>query len=359
MMGMPIRVLRLEGSPATIGAEHGSAYAEEIRVYTRGRVELARQGTRLTESEVIGVAESMIQAHRDYSPNLFAETEALAGAAGMSVAEAILVSGYTDVLDAVRAADAATTTEDDCTAVIIPDRRAGGAGFLAQTWDMNASATPHVVMLDLAPTDKPRALVFSTVGCVGQIGMNELGVAIGINNLTVDDGRPGVTWPFVVRKALEQGSAEDALQCVTQAELAGGHNFHIFDRSGRGFSVEATATRKVVVELDDTPIVRTNHCLSEECRDLEGPRHQLLQSSSERRLAQATELLTGSTVSVEDLMALTRDERSICRRPEPPFDYESCGAAIMRPQTGEFWACWGIPSDNEYELFRLPATART
>ncbi len=358
MNGAPIRVLRLEGSPEQLGAGHGAAFAEEIRVYTRGRVELARQGTTMTASDVVALAESMIPAHRAYSPDLLAETESLAAAAGMSTAEAIIVSGYTDVLDAVRAVDSGASSEDNCTAVIVPDGLSGGAGLLAQTWDMNASATPHVVMLDIAPAGKPRALVFTTVGCVGQIGLNEAGVAVGINNLTVDDGRPGVTWPFVVRKALEQDSAEKALACVEEAELAGGHNFHIFDRSGKGFSVEATARRKVVTELGPNPIVRTNHCLSEECQAVEGDRHELLKISSELRLAQAKELLSGSEITVEDLMALTRDERSICRRPEPPFDYESCGAAIMRPATGEMWACWGIPSDNEYEMFALPATAR-
>ena len=27
---------------------------------------------------------------------------------------------------------------------------------------------------------------------------------------------------------------------------------------------------------------------------------------------------------------------------------ESSGAAVMRPKTGEFWACWGRPAENEY-----------
>ena len=68
-----------------------------------------------------------------------------------------------------------------------------------------------------------------------------------------------------------------------------------------------------------------------------------------RRLLDAHELLAERPVTVDALMALTRDERSICRHPEPPFDYESCGAAIMRPATGDFWACWGVPSENDYE----------
>ena len=52
-------------------------------------------------------------------------------------------------------------------------------------------------------------------------------------------------------------------------------------------------------------------------------------------------------------MDLLRDESSICRHPEPPYDYESSGAVIMRPATRDFWACWGVPSQNEFVPFHL------
>ncbi|MBI1878410.1 MAG: hypothetical protein HYR94_09320 [Chloroflexi bacterium] len=55
-----------------------------------------------------------------------------------------------------------------------------------------------------------------------------------------------------------------------------------------------------------------------------------------------------------DLMTLTRDHNAvngICVHPEEPFYVESCGAAIMRPATREFWAVWGWPCENEYENF--------
>ncbi len=51
-------------------------------------------------------------------------------------------------------------------------------------------------------------------------------------------------------------------------------------------------------------------------------------------------------------MALTRDE-TICVRGTPPMHIESCGAAIMRPSTGDFWAVWGLPAENDYEHFTV------
>jgi hypothetical protein len=336
-----------------MGAAHGSTFGADIRAYAEGRIALSGVGTSWGPDRLVALAEEMLDAHRRYDEELFDEMVALAGAAGISPAQAVIVGGYTDFIDTVRAVAGSAPVEDNCTAVIVPDDLAGGSGYLAQTWDMNASATPHVIMLDVAQAGAPRALVFTTVGTLGQIGLNEAGIAIGINNLTADDGMIGVTWPLVVRKALRQTSIEAALECVVGADLAGGHNFLLFDSEGRGYSVEAMPTTTHVVRLDTDPLVHTNHCLVPSTQAVEGPRHADLQASSVLRLAQADELLADRPVTTEMLMALTRDERSICRHPEPPFDYESCGAAIMRPRTGEFWACWGVPSDNEFELFSL------
>ena len=182
-------------------------------------------------------------------------------ASGLSAAEAVIVGGFTDFVDVLRAQAGAVHEEDDCTAVLVPDALAEGQGFLAQTWDMHDSATEHVVLLEIEPEGGPRAFVFSTVGCLGQIGLNEAGIAIGINNLAAATGRVGVTWPFVVRKALQQTDIEAALACVVDADLAGAHNYLLLDRHGRGYNVEAMPDCRAVTKLEDSLLAHTNHCL--------------------------------------------------------------------------------------------------
>lgn len=355
MTRMPkMTVLALSGSPESIGDAHGRAFGDQIRSYMQTRRKLSLVGTQLTEHQVTEIAEEMLDAHRAYDADLFVEMIAMADASGISPAEAVIVGGYTDFIDAVRALASGKAVEDTCTAVITPDAQSDGDGFLAQTWDMNASATPHVFMLDVSPDRHPRSLVFTTHGTVGQIGMNEAGIAIGINNLTVTDGGIGVTWPFVVRKALKQTSFEDALACITDAPLAGGHNFLLFDADGNGASVEATTTRTVVDPLGETPLVHTNHCLFPETIAVEADRPPTLNTNSTSRLSDATALLAAAVPhTTASMIELLSDERSICRRPEPPFEYESSGAVVMRPGTRELWACWGQPSDNDFEHFSL------
>lgn len=349
-----LNVLRAAGLPEEIGAAHGYAFAPEIRAYLSSRVELSREGTSLSTADVVAIADTMVDAHRDYDTELFDEMVAMADAAGISPGEAVIVGGYTDFIDTVRAVALGTALEDTCTSVITPDATSSGNGFLAQTWDMNASATPHIFILDVSPNDAPRALVFTTHGALGQIGMNEAGIAIGINNLTVTDGGVGVTWPFVVRKALRQSTFDNALACITDAKLAGGHNFLLFDRHGRGASIEATTTRRVIEDLTTESLVHTNHCLFPETQQVEAERPSDLDENSRRRLKDATAMVEGDAVHTkESLMALLRDEGSICRSQEPPYTYESSGAVIMRPGTLDLWACWGVPSANEFEHFSL------
>lgn len=338
-----------------MGTAHGLAFADEIRAYTDKRVRLSLEGTGMSPAEALAVAELMLDAHRDYDADLFTEMLAMAAAAGISPAEAVIVGGYTDFIDTMRRRAGGSAFEDTCTTVITPDTDSGGAGFLAQTWDMHASATPHVFMLDARPGGRPGSLIFTTHGTLGQIGMNDAGIAIGINNLTMDDGDIGVTWPFVVRKALDQTDFEAALEAVVDADLAGGHSFLLFDARGNGAVVEATTTTTSIERLDGRPLVHTNHCLTEAAATVESARPDYLVESSDLRLEHATAYLAASPAhTLESLTALLRDEASICRRSASLDDYESSGAVIMRPRTGDMWACWGVPADNDFEHFRIP-----
>ncbi|MEM7114295.1 MAG: C45 family peptidase [Chloroflexota bacterium] len=358
-----IRVQTLQGTPFEMGFQHGQAYKNEIRHYAEERVSLVQSGTwtggqQITRQEVLALAEGCLPAHEAYAPDLMDEFRGMAQATGLSLAEMVVVSGFTDFIDTVYAHYkikeplAPMLAIDDCTAFIVPNGRSEGAGFFGQTWDMHDTATEFVILLDVQPEDSAKSLVFTTTGCVGQIGMNEHGIAVGINNLLGADGQVGVTWPFVVRKVLQQDNIDDALACITDAQLAGAHNFLLMDKNGRGYNIEAMSTHYHLQALNGEPIVHTNHCLIPETIALAQPRLPASQENSENRLNLAEDLLEKESITIEDLQEMTR-QAPICQTAVPPFHVESCGAAIMRPQTGDFWAVWGPPAENEYEHFQV------
>lgn len=385
-----LRVLEVAGSPIEMGRQHALAFPTEIKELTEDRLHLSSDknwtGKELSRQDVLALGQACLPYHEMYAPELMDELRGMSEVTGLGLTELMILNGFTDFVDTVYSADEnalraqrgingterissndqilsvpsnslafANPAADDCTAFIVSsEATAEGQGFIGQTWDMHETATPYVILLRGKPANGLSFLALTIIGCVGLIGMNEAGIAVGINNLVAGDGRVGVTWPFVVRKVLAQDNLEAALACITQAKLAGGHNYLLADSTGRGYNVEAMASRYHVQQVNTGALVHTNHCLISQNITVERARLPRSRASSETRLSRAEEILKRGNLTLDDLLALTRDHSAvngICVHPEDPFFVESCGAAIMRPATREFWGVWGRPCENEYERF--------
>ncbi|MGH8945502.1 MAG: C45 family autoproteolytic acyltransferase/hydrolase [Acidimicrobiia bacterium] len=343
MHGGAMRVLEVFGDSADLGRGHGSACTEMIGRYLEDRIGLTSQeawsGSNVDRDFIVETAEDTLEHHERYSESLYAEMVSLGEAAGITPAEAVVVGGFTDLVDVVRGRVGVAPAENNCTAVINPE-----LGFLAQTWDMHASAGEFVFMLKLDPLIGPDAFVQTTAGCLGQMGLNESGIAVGINNLTAV-GKPGVTWPFVVRKVLEQTDFGDAVQAVLDADVAGGHNFLVMGPDGDGASIEAMPRGKKVTNTNGSPLVHTNHCVHPETAAEEGERLPEHVESSNNRLE------IGSR-NASDLEAFFSDP-AISRHASEPHLVATCGAVIMEPAKREMRAVWGVPGDHPWETFHL------
>ncbi|MCB0163414.1 MAG: hypothetical protein KDI79_04255 [Anaerolineae bacterium] len=361
------RVLDVSGRPADLGYQHGLAYADQIPELAEERVRLSSDkkwtGRELSRAEVLALGQACLPYHEAYAPALMAELRGMSQATGVGLPELIILNGFTDFIDTVYNAEPvaqrgqvpAQPGADNCTAFIVsPDAAAEGQGFYGQTWDMHATATPFVMLLRGKPANGLSFLTLTIVGCVGMIGMNEAGIAVGVNNLLGGDGQVGVTWPFVIRQVLAQDNIEAALACITDARLAGAHNYMLIDAHGRGYNVEAMASRCHVVAVDHGSMVHTNHCLLPSNIEVERERLPQSRASSETRLSVAQNRLKPGGISLDDLVALTRNHEAssgVCVHAEEPLWIESCSAAIMRPATHELWAVWGNPCQNDYERF--------
>ena len=361
---MELDLLELEGTPYELGYAHGERFREAIIRYADERVRLAASadwtGCELGRDEVLALAQACLPAHREFTPTGYEELQGMAAATGLTLEELLIVGGFTDFVDTVYARGASREATpygaDDCTAVLVPGARARkGQALFAQTWDMHASSAEHVLLLRGRPTGAPEFLTFTSVGCVGMIGMNEAGLVVGINNLMAGDGGIGVMWTFVVREILRRETVAQAVELLERAPLAGAHNYLLLDRSGAGANVEATSTIRHVTPLDGTLLTHTNHCLVPDTQSVERERTSASLASSKGRLDRAGELLIGDELTPEDLQRLTADEPTICVSPQPPTHIATCGAAVMRPATGEFWAVKGAPSKGEFRRYTVPA----
>jgi isopenicillin-N N-acyltransferase like protein len=342
MFGGDLRVLEVYGDHADLGRGHGEACAEMIRRYTEDRIGLTGteswSGGNVDREFILSCADDTLEHHQRFSEGLYEEMISLAGAAGITPQEAVAVGGFTDLVDVIRARVGAGE-EHNCTGFVDPV-----GGVLAQTWDMHASAGEYVVMLKLDPLSGPAAFVQTTAGCLGQIGMNEAGIAVGINNLTAM-GKPGVTWPFVVRKVLEQTDFDDAVKVVLDADLAGGHNFFLMSAGGEAATVEAMPRNKRVTRAEGGPLVHANSCLHPETLAEEARRDPKWVENSDLRLRVGTAL-------AGDLEAFFADP-AISRRADDAHDVATCGAVIIEPARRTMRAVWGVPGDHPWETFQL------
>lgn len=342
MFGGRLRTLVVEGDAEARGHSHGATYRDLIRAYLDDRIGLAAEerwsGGFAGRDLILEAAEETLSHHQRYSEDLHTEMVALAGAAGITPAEAVVVGGFTDLVDVVRSRVGHAPAEDNCTSVLNP-----ALGIHAQTWDMHASAGEYVVLLDVRPATGPRALVQTTAGCLGQMGMNEAGISVGINNLT-SMGRPGVTWPTVVRGALAQTEFERAVEAVTRADMAGGHNFMVMGPDGRAANIEAMPLNKRVTTVEGS-YVHTNHCVDPITAGEEGERLPEHVENSNIRLEVGEKL-------AHDIEAFF-EEPLISRRVAGVHDVGTCGAVIMEPGSGVMRAVWGVPGDHEWETFQL------
>ena len=343
MFGGDLRVLEVFGDSEDLGRAHGEACAGMIRKYVDDRIALSAQeawaGGNTNRDLILSCAAETLPHHEAFSESLYMEMAAMAEAAGISLEEAVAVGGFTDLVDVVRSRVGGGPEEHNCTGVINPEK-----GYFAQTWDMHASAGEFVIMLKIDPLMGPNAYLQTTTGCLGQMGMNEAGIAVGINNLTAW-GKPGVTWPFVVRKALEQTDLDEAIKVILDADLAGGHNYFVMGPDGQGATIEAMPNNKLITRTNGKPLVHANNCLYPETKAEEGPRDPIWKTNSEERL----EIGVAKADDLEDFFS----DPTISRRVEDMAEVGTCGAIIVEPARKTMRAVWGVPGDHPWETFQL------
>lgn len=367
---MPTQPLTLSGSFYDIGYQHGQAFKEAIQDFAEKRVQYSQTeywtGRNLSEASVLALARACLVEHEAYAPELMQELRGMADASEVSLEALLIVNGFTDFIDTVYAVgdilkaesplvSSIPHAEDNCTAFLIPNARTQEhKGIFGQTWDMNPAAKSFVRTIKGIPDNSPQFITFTIAGCIGMIGMNEFGITVGINNILGGDGQIGIMWPFVIRKILQQNNIQDALRCITEAKLAGAHNYMLMDAEGSAYSVEAMSSVCQVTALEDQEIIHTNHCLYEPTLRVERKREAVSQKSSEDRYRNAVNYIQEmDTIGIEDLKRLTADVDAICLHHKPELQLETCGAVIAQPADRSFWVVAGSPDENEYVKYTI------
>jgi len=351
---MPIDLVDLAGTPREMGRAHGEMFRAKIREFADIRIanamrSLQKKKLRAAREELLALAAEHLPFHRDYHPAGWEEFCGIAEGSGLTREELLIENGLTDFVDVARERFAAGSTGGEgCTAFIArgaatPD----GEAWFGQTWDMHPEAEEFVVAFRRRTEGAPATLTVTTTGCLSLAGISESGVGCGNNNLSPTDARPGVHYLAMIHKALSSASYEAAVEAVTGAPRASGHNYACAGPGGRGVFIETTAAEFEVLGDAEPVSVHTNHYVTPRLRELSAREQG---RSSLAREARMRELL-GSSVTTDKVAAAFSDtapdpETCICRNAGQAS--RTCATVLGRPGPGELWATRGALPDAEW-----------
>jgi len=211
-------------------------------------------------------------------------------------------------------------------------------------------------LLRITPENGPAQLVVSFAGILGLNGLNSAGVGAVINKVTATDARPGVVYPFIMRKALMSERIGDALGAAIFSPRAGGINYQ-FAGSGVAFCAETSAACYQLLDIDGS-MAHTNHFVGRDMRRFETPNWLSHGGSMVRKqVADAFLKKHRGALNPDRLKELTRDHtnhpRCICAHGFPGEDpktaFHTVFAVIMDPEAGWLELCPGNPCENTYE----------
>lgn len=326
---MSLEIIALEGTPFEMGGRHGQLLAEGARAMCETRIDLSlRASGGMSRDRILALAGESLPVFEDFAPDTYAEFCGIAEGAGVSREELLIGNGYTDFVDLVRL----QAGPCECTAFgVCPQASGDGALCVGQTWDMNATAFPHVVAFRRTPRTGPASVTLTTAGCLSLIGLNEHGIAAGNTNLVPHDARAGVMYLGIIHTALAQTSFQAALETVISAPRMSGHFYYLGGPEGELAAVETTGVKHGLIQPEAGLLAHANHYDDPDLARYVG--QSAPSENSVGREARMWRLLRGSrALEMETLWGILGDhEMPLCRHAATDADVRTCAAVVMSP----------------------------
>ncbi|AMK12127.1 C45 family autoproteolytic acyltransferase/hydolase [Pseudodesulfovibrio indicus] len=362
-----VPVIELSGTPFDMGLAHGRALKNLIREFVDSVTEVHRMNNgylSVDKPPLETFCMKNLGFLEKFSPDLVEEMRGIAEGAGVTFREILYLNSFLELEDLRAPSVGARVLPDGlwgCTTFnVTREAGEGGRAYIGQTYDMEKYYEKFLCLLRITPEKGPSQLVVSFAGILGLNGLNSAGVGAVINKVTATDARPGVIYPFIMRKALASERIGDALGAAIFSPRAGGINYQ-FAGSGVAFCAETSAAYYQLLEIDGS-IAHTNHFVGSDMRRFETP-NWLSHGGSMVRRQVADNFLKKhrGTLNPEKLKELTRDHtnhpRCICAHGFPGEDprtaFHTVFAVIMDPEAGWLDLCPGNPCENGYERHAL------
>ncbi len=380
-------VLELSGTPFERGRTHGQTARAQVTGSVRCYASLfASCGIDWSEAQRRAAEYSEIIA--GCGGGMMEEIEGIAIGSGFTVNEILALNCRTEILpptfmgmattnsDQARRKNAALGLFDigECTSVAVSRTRCSdGQTRVAQNWDWIGYQRKNVLALRvLRDAPWPSFLTLTEAGILAKIGVNDLGVAIGLNILRATNDRQQLGIPVHIfqRMALDCASVDDIVALAQSLAFAASSNAILGDATGKVCSLEYSPSGAAVIPPDQGVVAHTNHFCDPRLAEKQAPLAQML--TTEPRLHCADTQIADWPDEIDDvyLGLLLRDETgapgatgqdakygAICRSPDmslpPDLRVESVFGVIINCDNRTMLVAPGIPSQVDFELLAL------
>jgi isopenicillin-N N-acyltransferase-like protein len=238
------------------GQQRGHAHGAELGAHVQQTATALKSHLRSRGHDVDALAarlesSGLCRVAADLTPDLWSEVTATADAAGVPLADVLLLTFLDEVWGLTRSAG--------CSVIA---RRGPFGVEVGQTMDLPAWTVGRLLVLRSCPPDSPRALLMSYPGMIGLCGANESGLALAVNALDqfgMDENGLGVA--LIARALLSRTSIDDAAGFLASVPHAAGQSYTI-GAKGRIATFEAGPGRlDLVSDADADACLHTNHPL--------------------------------------------------------------------------------------------------
>ncbi|MBJ9977626.1 peptidase C45 [Pseudomonas sp. S75] len=337
----------LRGDAFARGHQHGTALRERLQAFVAdGQCRLDCLTDRDLSAQYL---QHLVASHREVvcavMPDIGLEIDGLAAGAGLSRDQAWLLQLRREVIGYH------ATTAGDCTTLATLQ----GESLLAQTVDLNGNLDDCIAVLDIQGTPC-RALVLSFAGLLGYLGINEAGLAIGLNLVLGGTWRPGVPPYLAIRHLLDTcQTASQALERLRSLPLSSSRSFTLCDAQ-TALTVEVLEGECRV--LEQQLLAHTNHYLHEDFL-AQDRLNVFARNASLRRLEAARAFMQRPVIDAQGCFELFC-AAPICVKGTGNIRKErTVAAVVMRPTHAEMQLRCGDPSLSNTSTYALTPSMPT
>jgi len=330
-------VVTIKGSPEQRGKQQGVLLKDRIHK----TLDFYKRQFLLPEDQIITLAGQFQTATRAFREDLHREIEALARSAGIDPVWIYALNGRTELLN---------LNPMECTSLSFRKQQ-----LIGQNWDWDREMEHLAVILDIENERGHRIITMTEPGMIGKIGMNDCGMGVCLNFMSIENYRPyGVPLHVLLRTILECETMEEALSLVEHQVKGKTGNILIADSRGNVVDIEMAGEEHFLLDVADL-FVHTNHYLTKIDYGLQLFPHTV------GRYNRAMDLLgTMDEPSVSAMKMLLKDndnhECPICRKSfEHPLLSDDTSitvtSVIMDLRNLQFHITRGNPFDHPYSVF--------